>query len=193
MNHEHILRYCARLIPDPEQDLALSRLVAETDCWTDFSKSAEYHGITPLVYTHLSRLQGMAACPVLPELRVLALRHRLYSNARIVALLEIIKALNYANIKHVILKGMALSHIIYAAPELRPMSDVDILVRKRDAYEAQHIVRNLGFQPAGLHIESLHEHHHLQMLTRRQEELEVNIEVHHPSTRHFYNLLFLIG
>ncbi len=66
-------------------------------------------------------------------------------NIRLTAQLEpVLTALHEANIPVMLLKGAALNVTVYATPDLRPMSDVDLLVRQADARRAVTVLKRAG-------------------------------------------------
>lgn len=58
---------------------------------------------------------------------------------------QVLTMLNEHNIATVLLKGAHLAKSIYPTPALRPMSDLDILVREQDFKQALEIVNALGY------------------------------------------------
>ena len=148
------------------------------------SSWAEYHGLSPVVYRHLHALEIGIPKISLSELRAISLRHRAYSKARIIALLDIAEAFRAAGIEFVVLKGMALAHSIYPKPEMRTMSDIDLLVGTKEACYAQGMFEGIGFVSPGNPQKLMRvarSHHHLPLLRRYQEGLEVNVEIHHDA------------
>jgi hypothetical protein len=75
------------------------------------------------------------------------------------------------------LKGAALAHLVYLEPSLRPMRDVDLLVSRSQARQAQSLLAELGFNapPPGDALPAKH----LTVAQRRVEGLPVSIEIHH--------------
>lgn len=66
-------------------------------------------------------------------------------NQRMMTRLEpLIAALNADDIPVMLLKGAALNSTAYPSPELRPMSDVDLLIRQRDALRAIEALKKAG-------------------------------------------------
>lgn len=92
------------------------------------------HGVAPLVY---------AAQP-LPELRGAAIRAAALESVRADDLRGVLSALAHLDV--VITKGTALAYDVYAAPELRPRGDVDLLVARQQAEAAIEVFRALGFR-----------------------------------------------
>jgi hypothetical protein len=46
-----------------------------------------------------------------------------------------------------VLKGAALAHLVYPEPLLRPMRDIDILVRAEEVYRGYALLPQIGFTP----------------------------------------------
>jgi hypothetical protein len=76
-----------------------------------------------------------------------------------------------------VLKGAALAQMVYTDPRLRPMRDVDLLVRQRDLRLARDVLSSCGFEPAG--IASPRHHHHLDPMSRTVDGATITIELHH--------------
>lgn len=75
------------------------------------------------------------------------------------------------------LKGAALAHLVYPQPGLRPMRDVDVLVSRSQADQAQTLLAELGFTVTGAKLPP--DHKHLPVTQRKGEGLPVSVEVHH--------------
>ena len=82
-----------------------------------------------------------------------------------------------AGVPFLVLKGAALAHLVYGDPRLRPMRDVDLLIRKADAGRALDVLMRCGFRPGGTAVPS--RHHHLQAMAKTLEGATVTIELHH--------------
>jgi hypothetical protein len=81
-----------------------------------------------------------------------------------------------AGIPVMLLKGAALAHLVYPAPRLRPMRDVDVLVAPEHAGRAWTLLRDRGFSPFGRHPGR--GHHHLHALAATIDGVTVTIEIH---------------
>jgi len=62
-------------------------------------------------------------------------------------LADILTCYQAAGIDVLVLKGAALAHLVYPQPVLRPMRDIDILVRAEDVYRAYARLPEIGFTP----------------------------------------------
>ena len=79
-----------------------------------------------------------------------------------------------------VLKGAALAHLIYPQPVLRPMRDIDILVRADEVYRAYALLPEIGFTPPpGAHHGLGPDHHHLTAIKRVADGFSVSVELHH--------------
>lgn len=63
------------------------------------------------------------------------------------AVAAVVRMLTAAGIETMVLKGWALAELYYKDIGLRPMSDVDLLVRRTDARRASLILQQLGWSP----------------------------------------------
>lgn len=123
------------------------------------------HGLAPLVY---------AAQPLEP-LRTAAIHAAALEPLRAADLREVLAALAARGIEVLILKGTALAYDVYAAPELRPRGDVDLLVSREQSAEAIEVFRSLGFASK---LTSGDEHNVRQLtLTRGGHEYDLHWDV----------------
>jgi len=104
----------------------------------EFLRVATEHGIAPLLHAKSDRMRGWPA-RVCEALRVDALRAAAVEPFRLADLREVIDALPDA----LIVKGTALAYSLYAAPDLRPRGDTDLLVD--DIASARAALLALGF------------------------------------------------
>lgn len=93
------------------------------------------HGVAPLVY----------AVQSLPNLRDAAIRAAAIEPLRAEDLRHVLRELASRGIDVLIMKGTALAYDVYAAPELRPRGDVDLLVAREQAEVAIAAFRACGF------------------------------------------------
>lgn len=97
------------------------------------------HGVAPLVY----RVTG------LPELRDEAVRAAAIEALRAADLRSVLDGLLRAGVEALVLKGSALAYGLYAAPELRPRADTDLLVRREDVERVRATLLAAGFGELG--------------------------------------------
>lgn len=172
------LRACARATLDEEGRTRIADTAARVRDWSGLPQAAEYHGLTPLVWEYADAVGIDRSAAAWRQLGPALLRSRAYGREQTEALGEIVDALNAAGIAHVVLKGAALAHILYARPDLRPMGDLDILVAPAEAHRAQDVLCSLGFEAPAIHERARRFHHHLPIATRRRHGIVVNVEIH---------------
>ena len=151
--------------------------LAAIPSFDELAAAAEQHGMEPLVLAHVERT-GLAIPDGL-RARLFARRtqhaHAAAVRTRVVA--DVAVAMAQAGVPFLVLKGSALAHRVYDEPRLRPMRDVDLLVRKTDAERAFDVLTRCGFRPSSAIVPS--HHHHLQGMSKTLEEATVTIELHH--------------
>lgn len=147
--------------------------------WPSLPQRAEEQGMAPLLYRHLKPLATPVPEDCLKVLAGLTLRHRQANTIRNGVLVDYLQALGQQNVEALVLKGAALANSAYPQPGLRPMRDMDLLVRHTDAIRAQQILCELGFSAEIPEPEALSSSHQLPVAQRVVEGLTVSIEVHH--------------
>ena len=114
-----------------------------------FTKSLD-EGLSGLVYKSLKQIAVEDRIPrdVLEDLKEEYYRSFGRNMVLHAATLEVLEAFEDEGIDCIVLPGVSLMDV-YKDPGLRPMEDVDILVRKRDQSKARRTMRNLGYQDSG--------------------------------------------
>jgi Uncharacterised nucleotidyltransferase len=148
-----LLRYSQTVVgwltnPQPNK---LAAQVAGWDAaaWEAARWAIQVHGIAPLLHRALAGEPDGEA--IHPRLRAyLAEQHRL-SGERVALLLgelaEVLVACATAGIDVLPLKGALLATHYYAEPGLRPMNDLDLLIRPADEAHLIDLLARLGYQP----------------------------------------------
>ncbi len=153
-----------------------AQVAAETLAWDAFLTAAGQQGLAPLVHRGLGALSVPPPAPVVAALRtsraVAALHHRVGLEA---TLQQAVAALRAAGLDPIVLKGGALTYLVYPAPELRTMGDVDLLVPLAQLDRASAALHAVGFR--ALPIELPDHHHHLPPLLAPNGQFA--LELHH--------------
>jgi hypothetical protein len=177
MTNYDLLPLCARTKSDPILDHQLARQANNLTDWKEVPAQAEANGLGPLLYVHLKTAGATYPADTRREVQGLYLRHRHANQVRTHVLREILTAFQAAGIQIFVLKGMALAHLIYSKPGLRPMRDIDLLVKESQMIAAQQTLADLGFDAplpdAGLLDK------HLAPATRHSDGLTITVELHH--------------
>jgi hypothetical protein len=151
--------------------------------WARLAHRACFHGIAPLLYY---RLQQIDLTEVLPSAALqvwqrayyaTALTHRLFSQA----LQRVLRALQAGGTAVIVLKGAALAETVYPSPAVRPMRDVDLLVRAADLARVEDTLRALGYRlTEGPHPKAWWraQHYHWTFRQPAAPPLDMPLEVH---------------
>jgi hypothetical protein len=158
---------------------AARSLAAQHDFdWDALCQVAQAGGSAPLLW-HTTRHLDLLPSAVAVDL----LRSYYQSAAANLAILRelerVLQALGAEGIPAVLLKGAALASTVYGDPALRPMADLDLLVRQADAPRALQALSTLGYHRArgephpgdALNYEN-------ETVLRQQTPLGTLIEVH---------------
>lgn len=179
-NENRLLLYCVQTeIPEVVLD-EIRNLVGLSLDWEEILKSARWHGVAPLLYNNLKRIQKRRSIPqrVMDELRT-AYNATLARNMYIYAELNsILGAFHEKKVEVILLKGAALAKTVYGDIGLRPMGDIDILVKKDDLPHAEKIITGLGylFYSNGPEAEWFREnYYHLSYI---HPEKNIPVEIH---------------
>jgi hypothetical protein len=139
--------------------------------------AAEQHGMEPLVLAHLEHAGLAAPADFRGRLQARRMQHAHAAAVRMRVLADVHDAMARARVSFLVLKGAALAHLVYRDPRLRPMRDVDLLIRKADIERALEALCACGFRPGGTSVPP--NHHHVQAMARTMEGATVTIELHH--------------
>jgi hypothetical protein len=129
----------------------LAPQVAEWDepAWEAARWAVQVHGIGPLLDRAAERWPDADALH--PRLRAYLAAQRRLSGERVALLLgelaEILAALDMAGVPAIPLKGSLLATGYYPEPGLRPMNDLDVLIRPEDEGRACDALGRLGYRP----------------------------------------------
>jgi len=146
------------------------------------------HKVSPLLYQRLreQRLDGQVPQAVLEQLGQTYL-HTALRNLRLYHELGLIlSALGEREIPAIVLKGGFLAHTVYPDNALRPMADIDLLVRTEDLSTAGKILHELGFaEPVrhGVEPRSSAFHHLPHLIKNGGTVVELHWTIVNPTTR----------
>lgn len=143
---EHFLRLCLRGRWDTSSEAHSLRQSGALD-WDILSQLAQRAGVAPLLY-HTLRGQDILPPQVEADLRrayhyTATRNHLLLSELRLA-----LERLAQERLPCIVLKGPALLETVYGNLALRPMDDLDLLVRREDVPQAITLFSALGYTPA---------------------------------------------
>lgn len=137
-----------------EHEAALTQSLAEDRAAPEGAAAAwvRAHGLAPLAFCH-----GLTAYR--PDFALSSIR----AEQQRATAAEAVKVFAGAGIATMLLKGISYAGWLYADPGERPMSDVDLLVRRRDHARAVTLLVGLGYRRAGPAIQRSPRHHAVTM------------------------------
>jgi Uncharacterised nucleotidyltransferase len=175
-----LLALCARAQGHPAQHERLAQLAHALPSWAGLAERAESHGLIPLLSAHLQAVGVALPSAIKQQVQGYYLQHAHATRAREQVLAELLTHYQGAGIEVLVLKGAALAQLVYPQPVLRPMRDIDILVRASDVYRAHALLAEVGFTPPSSPLAGLAtDHHHLAAIKRVVDGFSVSVEVHH--------------
>jgi len=179
-----LLALCARAEGHPIFYEQLKRQIEQFTAWDELPSQAEIFGMGPLLWHHLR--QAGISIPLETErtLRGIYLRERALNQAHTLTLVEVQTLLAQSGIQPLVLKGLALAYKYYPEPALRPVSDIDLLLKKDDVLPALHILDEAGyrvnFPDSGLSILP----NELTADSPSHDDLSTHLEFHHYDPEH---------
>ena len=153
------LLYCSRISIDDEIKEKLKTMSESGLDWPRLISKASRHGVAQFLYLHLSKLDEIWS--VIPEKLKDKLKQYYYKIQARNWLLQqelnkVISLLNQSSVQVIVLKGASLLESVYKNIALRPMSDVDLLVERKNLSRAKSILQDMGYhKPNFLDHESL--------------------------------------
>ena len=179
---ETLLTGLCRLEFSSDRIRKLKSLITGTEDWEYLADLSNKHGVAALVYYNLEKL-GFLQYISQETVEFLHNAHMMSMARNVHHLKEtemVLKLMNEAGIKTVLLKGLALEISVYGNRGLRQMTDVDVLMKSEDCIRARDILISNGF--TSLPLKSpLHERimmhigKHLPSLIKNG----FSIEIHH--------------
>lgn len=144
---ERFLILCARLELTGEAPRTLGDLLQGGLHWDSLLKDGATFGLLPLLHRHLTSTASRAAVPttVLQALDEAYQRQSMRSLRIFETLRRVQAALAEAKLPALLLKGAFLAPWLYGDTALRPMSDLDLLIRPQDAPAVCAALISLGF------------------------------------------------
>jgi hypothetical protein len=173
-----LLLLCLQTRWRPEALDEARALVSGNDvAWGSLLDVARAEGVAPLLY-HAVRGEGL-----LPSTVEQTLRGDYFANASrnvllLRALEDALQALERESVPVITLKGAALAETVYGNVAVRPMGDLDLLVRERQVPTAARVLLELGYRSGQRGPFDVQDIHSNQLLLRRGDSSSEVIEIH---------------
>ncbi len=123
----------------------LQRAGTQVRDWDFVHRGIAHHGLIGLAVPALLRT-GTVPSPVLATLHTEHAAHVVGVMHRLRELVRIKQALDVAGIRHLFIKGIALSIQLHGDPLARGGRDIDVLIERARARDAEGILRELGYE-----------------------------------------------
>ena len=193
MNTEQrILTLAARTTLEPIAEQQLVELLRGPIDWERLWAQGHLHEVLPLLTATLRRLAGQAP---IPEPWLAQAQRRYYATlvrntALAQELLRVLAALGQAGVAALPVKGVVLAETVYGNLALRPLGDLDVLVRADDLPTARATLNALGFaQAAEPGYENVYHPYHDAPYYRQTESGAICLELHWGLwASHFFQL-----
>jgi len=147
--------------------------------WDQLATVSYAHGIAPLVYHSLveSDSIGLVAMTAVQKLRSSYYANAARNSFLFDSLKKLLLALRQEKIDLIVLKGAALAETVYSHRALRPMNDIDLLVRKEQLSKVESKLLDMGylFDGHGKTKEFYLEHRYHWVFAKRSD---ISIEIH---------------
>ena len=116
--------------------------------WNEIIQQSERHRITPLLYRRLSLvgLDALIPAKVKEGLQKINLHSTLRNAQKYNELSKVVNLLKHDNTPVILLKGISLADLVYQTIALRPMTDIDLLVKYKDIQKVDKALLQLGYE-----------------------------------------------
>lgn len=179
--------YCARTSMDEDVTHKVKEILDGCLDWDYIVECSMRHGISPLLYWNLKRIDDGKDVPaeVMTKLRKQYYGNAAWNMLHYDELSKILIAFNDVGIDVIVLKGAFLAETVYKNIGLRPMGDVDLLIKKGDLQKTENELVQLRYTPDNIYPTKWHEKLYTQWQTEQAEEIQfrkydkhVKIDVH---------------
>lgn len=142
-----LLLTCRPHLPQADDERLLRFVEPDMD-WSFILWRAETYQTLALCSFHLERLELLARTPLwaVHYMYTWSQLSKARSQVQFRHLGELLTHLRSSNLEHYLFKGPLLAALLYPDPTLRPMQDLDIMVRKADVWQAQKALYRLGYR-----------------------------------------------
>jgi hypothetical protein len=189
LSGENKLRlYCSRVGVSKKNAPELNDLLASQLNWEFISKLARSHNISQLLYYNLKDLPNSSLIPggVMQDFKEIY-HETVARNMYIYAELQnILDSFRRSGLKAIALKGAALAGVVYPNIGLRPMLDIDLLVKEDEIEAADRVMTDLDYSAMdGLKPKQWYRENHFHLPPYWHLRKAVIVEIHWHVTRDY--------
>jgi hypothetical protein len=155
---DRLLLYCCRKDIGLKNRNNIIEMQRRNLDWNSFLQKARENGISAVVYSRVKEIKK--DCPHIPSFIFKELKKDYLLNATKNSLIfdelgKALKIFSKAGLQVIVLKGTVLAEKIYRNLALRPMMDVDLLVKKEDLFCLDEQMKILGYRPSDISVEDI--------------------------------------
>jgi hypothetical protein len=176
-----LLLYCSRVSASKKNVSEINNLLSSQLNWKFISEAAGSHNIRQLLYHNLKGRsnRGFVPTSVMEDLKKAYHETVARNTFNYVELQTILDALHRSGIEAIALKGAALAGVVYPDIGLRPMVDVDLLVKDNELAIADRVMTDLGYSPVqGLNPKQWYRENHFHLPPYHHVRKPVTVEIH---------------
>jgi hypothetical protein len=185
-NENKLLLYCSRVGVSEEYHSELNDLLSSPLDWNFILEAARSRNIPQLLYHNLKGLSNWSLIPsrVMQDFKK-AYHETVARNMHFYAELQtILNAFYGAGVRPIALKGAALAGVVYPDIGLRPMVDIDLLVKEDELAFADKVMTDLGYSTVhSWKSERGYKEHHFHLPPYRHARKPIVVEIHWDITR----------
>lgn len=156
---EKLLLYCSRLSISEDIKCKIEEILSNELDWNYIIGCSIKQGISPLFYWNLKKINNGKDVPseIMKNLEKIYYSNLARNMLLYDELSKILTAFKKAGIDTIVLKGAFLAEEIYKNIGLRPMSDIDLLIKEKDLQKAKKELTELKYSATSVHQTKLHE------------------------------------
>jgi hypothetical protein len=155
---DRLMLYFCRKDTEPGNRNKIIEIQKRSLDWSYFLRKARENGISATVYSKLKEIKK--DCPHIPSFIFEELKKDYFLNATKNSLIfeelgKVLGSIRKTGLQLIVLKGAALAEKIYGNLALRPMTDVDLLLKKEDLGRLDEQLKILGYKPSDISVEDI--------------------------------------
>lgn len=184
-NEDRLLLLSARVELDDRARRELAAVVRRSLDWDAVVERADGHGTAPLLHAHLARIEEAACVPPRARARLADLSRLTWARNTVLVerCAEIVGALDRAGVPSIGLKGVVLARTVYPDLALRPMTDVDLLIRPGDRAAATAALGDAGYRTVGDAVQAVQTFDGFRLFARDATVLDLHWAITYSSVR----------
>ncbi|HOX54897.1 MAG TPA: signal peptidase I [Candidatus Omnitrophota bacterium] len=144
---KELLKICSKKELNSDDIKSMKEALTKNINWDKFLWLALYNSVAPIVFISLSKIKDNNIPEEIMQKFKDSYTESFLKTAPIYDdLANLLKELNLLQVKTIVLKGCSLAEQLYGDFSLRPMKDIDILVKKQDWPKIREVLDKLNFK-----------------------------------------------